>query len=833
MAVADLIKAVKSTNAAGSEVVVALAEYQRGDTFLLRGDPATNVPGSIALTDPTDTYITQLASGSTSANITFELPDDTGTSGQMMITDGTGKLSFTSNITFDTLAVTNQSYFNSDSNYEANIIPTTDNAYNIGGPANRWANIYADTFIGTDATFNNITISTTSPQHIDTTAGDLILNSATGQTNITTDVDVSGDLHVYQDLIVDGVTTTINSTTVTVDDPVFTLGGDTPPATDDNKDRGIEFRYHDGTAARIGFFGWDDSASAFTFFDNATNSSEVFTGTPASVIFGPVQATTGNFSSTLDVIGLTTLANTNNTGTLTVTGTTTTNGTFDANGTVNLNASDINIGNATSDVVSFTAQVDSNFIPNGDFTYNLGEPSNRWNIIYADVIETDSNTIGNIQIGVTGPNEIDTAAGDLTLDSASGNVVVDDNLQITGLTPTRVVYVGASKELVDSANMTFTGTVLNVTEVQVDNININADTITSSATNLNLVNNVVISGNLTVNGTTTTVNSTTMTVDDPVITVGGDTAPATDDNKDRGVEFRYNSGGAKIGFFGWDDSVQGFTCFDNATNSSEVFSGTRSNLYTGGINATTGNFSSTLGVTGLSTLQSLSVPGTSTLTNTTNTGTLTVTGTTTTNGALTANGQINLNGLTKVNGNIDIGNATSDTISFTARVDTTILPVSDLTYNLGSSTLKWNTVYADVHVGTATRTFYADLAENYEADKMYKPGTVVIFGGKRELTTTKKKNDKRVAGVISTNPAHIMNMALVKTGTTVVELALQGRVPCNVIGKVKAGDIIVTSETQGYGMVNNKAKAGTIIGKAISSKNNKKPGIVEVLVGRT
>ena len=116
---------------------------------------------------------------------------------------------------------------------------------------------------------------------------------------------------------------------------------------------------------------------------------------------------------------------------------------------------------------------------------------------------------------------------------------------------------------------------------------------------------------------------------------------------------------------------------------------------------------------------------------------------------------------------------------------------------------------------------------------MYKPGTVVIFGGKRELTTTKKKNDKRVAGVISTNPAHIMNMALVKTGTNVVELALQGRVPCNVIGKVKAGDIIVTSETQGYGMVNNKAKAGTIIGKAISSKNNKKPGIVEVLVGRT
>ena len=831
MAVADLIKAVKSTNAAGSQVVVALAEYQQGDTFVLRGNPATNDPGKVTLTDPTDTYNTQIASGSPTSNIIFELPDDTGTTGQMMITDGNGKLSFTSNITFDTLAVTNQSYFNADSNYEANIIPTTDNAYDIGGPANRWANIYADTFFGTDATFSNVTISTTSPQHVDTTTGDLILNSATGQTNITTDVDVSGDLRVYQDLIVDGVTTTINSTTVTIDDPVFTLGGDTPPALDDNKDRGIEFRYHDGSAARVGFFGWDDSASAFTFIANATNNSEVFTGTPSSVIFGPIQATTGNFSSTLNVTGLTTLANTNNTGTLTVTGTTTTNGALVANGTTNLNGNTV-IGNSNSDTLVITAEVAGNIVPNGN-TYNLGEPGNTWNSIYVTNIETSDSTIGNMQIGVSGPNEIDTASGNLTLDSAGGNVIVDDNLQITGLTPTRVVYVGASKELVDSANMTFTGTVLNVTEVQVDNININADTITSSATNLNLVNNVVISGNLTVNGTTTTVNSTTVTVDDPVITVGGDTALGSDDNKDRGVEFRYNDGSDKIGFFGWDDSDSAFTIFHNATNSSEVFSGTRSNVILGGITATTGNFSSTLGVTGLSTLQSLSVPGTSTLTNTTNTGTLTVTGTTTTNGTLDANGQINLNGLTKVNGNIDIGDATSDTISFTARVDTTILPVSDLTYNLGSSTLKWNTVYADVHVGTATRTFYADLAENYEADKMYKPGTVVIFGGKRELTTTKKKNDKRVAGVISTNPAHIMNMALVKTGTNVVELALQGRVPCNVIGKVKAGDIIVTSETQGYGMVNNKAKAGTIIGKAISSKNNKKPGIVEVLVGRT
>ena len=99
-------------------------------------------------------------------------------------------------------------------------------------------------------------------------------------------------------------------------------------------------------------------------------------------------------------------------------------------------------------------------------------------------------------------------------------------------------------------------------------------------------NVVTISGNLTVNGTTTTVNSTTVTVDDPLITLGGDTAPTSDDNKDRGVEFRYYDSEARIGFMGWDDSAEGFTLLKNATNSSEVFSGTAADLVIGGLTTT-------------------------------------------------------------------------------------------------------------------------------------------------------------------------------------------------------------------------------------------------------
>ena len=114
----------------------------------------------------------------------------------------------------------------------------------------------------------------------------------------------------------------------------------------------------------------------------------------------------------------------------------------------------------------------------------------------------------------------------------------------------------------------------------------------SSGGTVNVNDNLTISGDLTVNGTTTTVNSSVSTIVDPVITIGGaigNTNPSTDDNKDRGIEFKYFSGTAKTGFFGFDDSTGFFTFIPDASNSSEVFAGT-----TGVIDATriTGSASS-------------------------------------------------------------------------------------------------------------------------------------------------------------------------------------------------------------------------------------------------
>ena len=120
-----------------------------------------------------------------------------------------------------------------------------------------------------------------------------------------------------------------------------------------------------------------------------------------------------------------------------------------------------------------------------------------------------------------------------------------------------------------------------------DTLTVNSDaTFTDNATvngDFTVDGNTVLEGNLTVNGSTTTINSTTQTLDDPVFTLGGDTAPSQADAKDRGIEFRYYSGSAKIGFFGWDNSASRFALYHNATNSSEAFSGTRSGIDAGSI----------------------------------------------------------------------------------------------------------------------------------------------------------------------------------------------------------------------------------------------------------
>jgi hypothetical protein len=144
------------------------------------------------------------------------------------------------------------------------------------------------------------------------------------------------------------------------------------------------------------------------------------------------------------------------------------------------------------------------------------------------------------------------------------------------------------------------------------------------------------------------------------------------------------------------------------------------------------------------------------------------------------------------------------------------------TGNIGASGQTFDTIFAK-----ATTAQYADLAECYLADAAYAPGTVLEFGGEFEVTVAQDET-QRIAGVVSTNPAYIMNHGL--TGENVVQVALMGRVPVRVRGIVHKGDFMV-SGGGGYARPTAYPKFGTVIGKALEDFNGVE-GVIEVVVGR-
>ena len=120
------------------------------------------------------------------------------------------------------------------------------------------------------------------------TANEIVTTASSQQIQIALpdNVTIGNNLTVDGNLTINGTTTTVNSTTVTVDDPIFVVGGDSAPGSDDNKDRGMEFRWHDGSSAKLGFFGFDDSTGKFTFVPEATDSSSIISGTKGSLDIG-------------------------------------------------------------------------------------------------------------------------------------------------------------------------------------------------------------------------------------------------------------------------------------------------------------------------------------------------------------------------------------------------------------------------------------------------------------------------------------------------------------------------------------------------------------------
>ena len=261
-----------------------------------------------------------------------------------------------------------------------------------------------------------------------------------------------------------------------------------------------------------------------------------------------------------------------------------------------------------------------------------------------------------------------------------------------------------------------------------------------------------------------------------------------------------------------------------------VAGATVTNIYSGGI-ALTGLLSATGNITGGNILTGGLISATSTITSSaTITGGNILTG-----GLISATGNVNVGnlikaGLTSVTGNITGGNVTTAgilTVNSGAAATAIVNGAGNAVGNIGSSGTYFNRLFAQ-----ATTALYADLAEVYKADAKYPPGTVLVFGGDQEVTISTSSHDARIAGVVSTNPAHVMNSGLISKYT--VEVGLIGRVPCQVIGPIAAGDRVVSSSRAGVAerLDMQHYQPGVIIGKAVESYNGTGVGTIEVVVGR-
>jgi len=294
--------------------------------------------------------------------------------------------------------------------------------------------------------------------------------------------------------------------------------------------------------------------------------------------------------------------------------------------------------------------------------------------------------------------------------------------------------------------------------------------------NVNVGGNVFINGNISFGGSGTTVTTQNLAVQSPIVFVGN-LNPGN--SYDLGlVGSYYNGAGNVYTGFAKNHSTGYYQLFDGLTSQP----------------SNTVNWAGTTPAGG--SLGNLLVAN-STSSSSTTTGALVVTGGTGIGGALFVGGTIN---------------ATS-----------TILPTANASVNIGSTSAWFNNIY-----GTSTHALYADLAENYQADKTYSAGTVLMFGGSAEVTVA-DADTTSVAGIVSTNPAHLMNGGL--TGATVVPLALQGRVPCQIIGPVKKGDLMVSAGF-GFAKASNNPAVGSVIGKALQDYPSTGKAVIEVVVGR-
>lgn len=359
---------------------------------------------------------------------------------------------------------------------------------------------------------------------------------------------------------------------------------------------------------------------------------------------------------------------------------------------------------------------------------------------------------------------------------------------------------------------------------------------------LNVGGGLTVGGDFTVAGTFTTTGSDSLVINDPFLFLANTNAG---DALDTGFVSTYNDGSTQryTGFFR-DVTDQHYKLFDNLDTEPTTVVNTADSSFNyatldlGEANVVSTTNSSTSFTGALRVQGGIGARGSFTVNSDNNAIAIRNGGTTATGNVGTSGGTFNYGYFTNLVGTLQTAAQTNITSVGTlstlvvggsvtvnsSNVATAIVNSAGSGWgNIGASGATFNTAFVK-----ATSAQYADVAENYLSDAAYEPGTVLHFGGSAEVSQCDIDSCKRVAGVVSTNPAYRMNDLL--QGEHVVAVALLGRVPCKVQGKISKGDMVV-SAGNGRARAEANPQLGTVIGKALENFDGEQ-GIIEVVVGR-
>jgi hypothetical protein len=687
-------------------------------------------------------------------NVVYTLPPADGSIGQVLATNGSGTLSWSSAASGLPAGGDTQIQFNdggvsfggnsgltfnkstgdmsvggdlsvaggditTSSSGAASVFNTNATTINIGGAATTFSEGYA----GTSASTHNLStgsVSSGNTKTVNIGTGGVVgsttnVNIGSGSGGTTT---VNKDLVVSGNLTVNGTTLTIQSETLAVTDPIITLGGVSAPSSNDSKDRGVEFRWHNGSSAKVGFFGYNEDIGRWTFIPDATNTSEVFSGALGNIDVNDIFINGVASTGTGAVVRASSPVISNSIGTASTL--------FNL---INDGATTLNIGGAATSVSigagTGTATINNaNTVVTGDLAVNGGD------------ITTSAAAATLFNTSATSLN-MGGSATSITMGDSSASTVTIRGGTLVGNTTTQNLF----NTVVTTLNLGGAATVVNIGDSTSATTTIRGGTLVGNTATQNLFNTGATALNIggaatalslgAATGTATINNANTVVAGDLAVNGGDLTTSQTTFNLVNGTATTLNLGGAATSV-----SIGAATGTATINNANTVVAGDLAvnggDITTSAAAATLFNTSATtLSLGGAATTFSEGYTGTAASTHNLATGAVASTNTKTIN--------IGTGGAAGSTTNINLGSANGGTV--TVNKDLTVAgSFSSGSAVLSSLTVDTDTLYVDsannrVGVGTTTPGFtlevdgsFAATTKSFIINHPTKPGKKLQYG---------------------------------------------------------------------------------------------------------